>query len=178
MSQYLVLTAIGADRTGIVSELTKLACECSCNILDSRMAIFGSEFSFIMLLNGNNRAINQIELRLPKMAQNLDLHTMMKRASDYKVRNLTQHYEVTYAGIDQAGVLKAITAFFAARKIDISSLKSQIDPKTSQASAHILIGLTDKVSIDALENDFLQLCDQIDVQGCIKAVPSNLLTSL
>ncbi len=178
MSQYLVLTAIGSDRTGIVSELTKLACECGCNISDSRMAIFGDEFSFIMLLNGNNRAINQIELRLPQLAHSLELITMMKRTSDYKVRNLTQHFEVTYAGIDQPGVLKAVTAFFAARKIDISSLKSQIDLKTKQTNAHILIALTDKVSIDLLENEFLQLCQQIDVQGCIKKVQSNLLTIL
>jgi len=176
MSQYLVLTAIGADRTGIVSELTKLACECGCNIFDSRMAIFGSEFSFIMLLNGNARAINQIELRLPKLAQNLELLTMMKRTSGYKKRNLTQHFEVTYAGIDQAGVLKAVTAFFAARKIDISSLDSQIDIKTKQTKSRILIALTDKVSIEQLENDFLQLCDQIDIQGCIKPVQSNLLS--
>ncbi len=178
MSQYLVLTAIGADRTGIVSELTKLACECGCNILDSRMAIFGEEFSFIMLLNGTNRAINQIELRLPAIAQKLDLLTMMKRTSGYKKRDLTKHYEVTYAGIDQPGVLKAVTAFFAARKIDISSLKSQIDINTNQTRAHILIALTDKVSITELENDFLQLCEQIDVQGCIKEVASNLLNSL
>lgn len=178
MSQYLVLTAIGADRTGIVSELTKLASECGCNILDSRMAIFGSEFSFIMLLNGNNRAINQLELRLPKLAHSLELLTMMKRASDYKARNLTKHFEVTYAGIDQPGVLKAVTAFFAARKIDISSLKSKIDTANDQTSAHILIALTDKVSIDQLENEFLQLCQQIDVQGCIKPIQSNLLHAL
>ena len=175
MSQYLVLTAIGADRTGIVSELTKLACECGCNILDSRMAIFGEEFSFIMLLNGSNRAINKIELRLPTIAQSLELLTMMKRTSGYKKRNLTRHYEVTYAGIDQPGVLKAITAFFAARKIDISSLKSQIDSKNNQTRARILIALTDKVSFNELENDFIQLCEQIAVQGCIKEVSSNLL---
>ncbi len=177
MSEYLVLTAIGADRTGIVSELTKLACECGCNILDSRMAIFGSEFSLIMLLNGNARAINQIELRLPKLANSFELLTMMKRTSGYKKRNLTQHFEVTYAGIDHPGVLKAITAFFAARKIDISSLNSQIDINTNQTNCHILIALTDKVSIEQLESDFLQLCQQIDVQGCIKAVTSNLLSS-
>ncbi|PCI61441.1 MAG: transcriptional regulator [Gammaproteobacteria bacterium] len=175
MSQYLVLTAIGADRTGIVSELTKLACECGCNILDSRMAIFGNEFSFIMLLNGNSRSINQIELRLPKLAHSLELITMMKRTSGYKKRNLTQHFEVTYAGIDQPGVLKAVTAFFAARKIDISSLNSHIDINNNQTNSHILIALTDKVSIDHLENEFLQLCEQIGVQGCIKAVQSNLL---
>ena len=42
--QYLVLTAIGRDKTGLVSELTGLVSECRCNVVDSKMAIFGKEF--------------------------------------------------------------------------------------------------------------------------------------
>ena len=60
MSQYLVLTAMGADRTGSVSELIKLASKCGCNIIDSRMAIFGVEFTLIMLINGSDKSKNQI----------------------------------------------------------------------------------------------------------------------
>ena len=175
MSQYLVLTAMGADRTGCVSELTKLASECECNILDSRMAIFGSEFTFIMLLNGTTRAINTIESKLPLVALNLDLITMMKRTSGHRTFDLVKHYQAEYAGIDQPGVLKAMTAFFATRKIDISSLKSEINTKTNHMSANILFALTEKISIDALEHDFLELCQQTDVQGCIKKANANLL---
>jgi len=175
MSQYLVLTAMGADRTGSVSELTKLASECGCNIVDSRMAVFGLEFTFIMLLNGEPRSINQIEAKLPAIAVELELITMMKRTSGYKSQELTKHYQAEYAGIDQPGVLKAITAFFANRNIDISSLKSDINSKSNTMSAHVSFALTDSVSIDELENSFLQLCEQIGVQGCIKEAASNLL---
>jgi glycine cleavage system transcriptional repressor len=175
MSQYLVLTAMGADRTGCVSELTKLASECECNILDSRMAIFGSEFTFIMLLNGDTRAINRIEARIPKIAHSLDLITMMKRTSGHRTFDLVHHYQAEYSGIDQPGILKAMTAFFATRKIDISSLKSEIDPKTNHMSANILFALTEKISIDELEHDFLELCQQTDVQGLIKQANTNLL---
>ena len=175
MSRYLVLTAMGADRTGCVSELTKLASECECNILDSRMAIFGSEFTFIMLLNGDTRAINKIEARLPKIAHSLDLITMMKRTSGHRTFDLVNHYQAEYSGIDQPGILKAMTAFFATRKIDISSLKSEIDPKTNHMSANILFALTEKISIDELERDFLELCQQTDIQGVIKKVSTNLL---
>ena len=139
------------------------------------MAIFGLEFTFIMLLNGTAKAINQIENRLPVVAHSLDLITMMKRTSGYRSQDFTQHYQVEYAGIDQPGVLKAVTAFFANRNIDISSLKSEITPNTSITRAVILIALTEDTSIDQLENDFLRLCEQIDVQGCIKKVNSNLL---
>ena len=175
MSQYLVLTAMGANKTGSVSELTKLASECGCNIVDSRMAVFGLEFTFIMLLNGDAKAINQLEAKLPAVAIELELITMMKRTSGYKSQELTQHYQAEYAGIDQPGVLKAITAFFANRKIDISSLKSEIDPITNTMSAHVLFSLTQSTSINDLEIAFLQLCEQIGVQGCIKKAISNLL---
>ncbi|REL29393.1 glycine cleavage system protein R [Thalassotalea euphylliae] len=167
MSQYLVLTAMGADRNGSVSELTNLASECECNILDSRMAIFGKEFSFIMLLQGDMRAINQIEARLPTMAVELELITMMKRTSGYHVLDKTQMYSAEYTGIDQPGILKAVTAFFANRQIDISSLKSDIDPVTNNMSASIEFTVNQDTSIDTIETDFLELCQQFDIQGCI-----------
>jgi glycine cleavage system transcriptional repressor len=68
-----------------------------------------------------------------------------------------------------------MTAFFATRKIDISSLRSEIDPKTNYMSADILFALTEKTSFDDLEHDFLELCQLIDVQGCIKTASTNLL---
>lgn len=71
MSEYLVLTAMGPDRTGSVSELTKLASQCGCNIVDSRMAVFGLEFTLIMLLKGNDKAIYQLESKLPCVLKNL-----------------------------------------------------------------------------------------------------------
>jgi glycine cleavage system transcriptional repressor len=175
MSQFLVLTAIGADRTGIVSELTKLASKCGCNILDSRMAIFGQEFTLIMLLTGSAKSIYQIEQKVPMIANSLELITMMKRTSGYTPKDLTKHYEVTLAGIDQPGILKSVTAFFAARKIDLSSLKSEIDEASNQMSAHILIALTDEAAITSLEHDYIELCQQLDIQGCIKPTNSNLL---
>ena len=175
MSQYLVLTAMGADRTGSVSELTKLASECGCNITDSRMAVFGLEFTFIMLLKGDAKAINQIEAKLPAIAVELELITMMKRTSGYKSQELTHHYQAEYAGIDQPGLLKATTAFFANRSIDISSLKSDINQNNNTMTANVLFSLTKNTSIDELENEFLALCEQIGVQGCIKNADSNLL---
>jgi glycine cleavage system transcriptional repressor len=170
MSQYLVLTAMGADRTGCVSELTNLASECGCNIMDSRMAIFGHEFSFIMLLKGDVRSINQLEAKLPALAQSLELLTMMKRTSGYKTLNISQYYEVQYSGIDQPGILKSVTSFFAHRNLDISSLKSDIDPQTNMMSAVVEFTVNETACIESLENEFLELCEQFDVQGCIKQI--------
>lgn len=168
MSQYLVLNAMGPDRTGSVSELIKLASKCGCSIRDSRMAIFGQEFTLIMMLEGDTKAINQVELKLPMIAQRLELITMMKRTSDHTPLDSSVYYQAEYAGIVQPGILKSVTAFFAARNIDLYSLKSQIDKKSNMVNACITFAINDQTKITEIENDFFELCQQIDIQGCIR----------
>ena len=52
LQHYLVITALGADRPGIVNTITRHVSSCGCNIEDSRLAMLGDEFTFIMLLSG------------------------------------------------------------------------------------------------------------------------------
>lgn len=40
-------------------------------------------------------------------------------------------------------------------------------------SVSISFALTQKINIDDVENDFLQLCEQIAVQGCIRENTQN-----
>ena len=53
LQHYLVITALGADRPGIVNTITRHVSSCGCNIEDSRLAMLGDEFTFIMLLSGS-----------------------------------------------------------------------------------------------------------------------------
>ena len=161
---------MGADKPGCVSELTSLVSECGCNIMDSRMAIFGHEFTFIMLLKGDNRAINLMEAKLPTLAHSLELITMMKRTSGYKSLDISRYYQAEYTGIDQPGILRAVTAFFSNHQLDMYSLKSDIDPDTNMMSATIEFTICEDCNIGAIESEFIQLCDQIDVQGRIKPI--------
>ena len=113
MPQQLVVTAIGTDRTGIVSQLARLVTDCNCNIVDSRMAIFGNEFTFIMLLSGDAAAISKIEYLLPSSAFELDLLTMSKRTSSCTLPTLSAPYIVEYTGVDRVGTLGAISSLRA-----------------------------------------------------------------
>lgn len=170
MPHYLVLTAIGTDRTGIVSELTQLVNECGCNIDDSRMAIFGNEFTFIMLLSGGLAAITQIENKLPPVANTLDLITMMKRTSNHTMKEFTQHFDVSYQVEDTPGILKEVTNFFAERQIDLSSLTSKLDKERNMMQANILISLTDGTASENLIEDFNKLCQKLGLNGEIKRI--------
>ena len=47
--QQLIVTILGSDKTGILSEIASTVSEAQCNILDSRQAIYGQEFSLTMI---------------------------------------------------------------------------------------------------------------------------------
>ncbi len=75
---YLVITALGADRPGIVNTITRHVSSCGCNIEDSRLAMLGEEFTFIMLFSGSWNAITLIESTLPLKGAELDLLIVMR----------------------------------------------------------------------------------------------------
>lgn len=124
LANQLVVTAIGEDRPGIVSELTKLVSETNCNIIDSRIAILGSEFTFIMLLSGDMAGISRVEHLLPVKSMELGLLTMMKRTSQHQEKDYKAGYKLTYTGPDTPGTLSKITQLMADYQVNIAALKS------------------------------------------------------
>ena len=51
MKQYMILTCVGKDRTGIADDITTLLFEHQANIEDSRMAVMGGRFSVMVLFS-------------------------------------------------------------------------------------------------------------------------------
>lgn len=163
-TQHLVLTVIGKDRTGLVSQLTGLVTQCKCNILDSKMAIFGSEFTMIMLLAGDNTSLTKLEVQLPPLAMSLNLLTMMKRTTTHKGLERAQ-YQVVFDGPDSSGTIRQITSFFAEHKVGISSLKSKATQKDGKdwQVAEIRIDLADELLLDTVISGCEALCKNLDM---------------
>src|SRR5262249_61977163 len=58
--QYLVLSALGADRPGLVAEVTDYLAERGVNVEDSRMAVLGAEFGIQVLVSGSEPSIARV----------------------------------------------------------------------------------------------------------------------
>lgn len=173
-TQHLVLTAIGQNKTGLVSELTGLISQCNCNVLDSKMAIFGSEFTMIMLLAGDNSALLELEVKLPQLAVQLNLLTMMKRTAKHEELARPQ-YLVQIEGPDQSGTIKKLTSYLAKNKIDIASLKSNTLFKGGQEwqSADINIDLPESVTPQELKTGLETECALLNMKCVISPITIN-----
>lgn len=170
-TQHLVLTAIGKDKTGLVSELTGLVSECRCNILDSKMAIFGNEFTMIMLLAGDSASLSQLEMKLPKLAVQLNLLTMMKRTATHKVTDKPQ-FILQLEGPDQAGTIKELTSYLAKHSVNVKSLKSATKHKNEQIwqFAEIIIELNSSSELISFSQGFEKICNSLNMKCEFKPI--------
>jgi len=171
-NQQLVLTAIGDDRTGIVAELTQLVSECNCNIIDSRIAILGNEFSIIMLLSGDMAAISRIEHTIPVKSMEMGLLTMMKRTSNRSSCEFSAGYTLEYKGLDVAGTLSKVTSFLAEDNIGICSLKSDTYEEDGQLNmcSTLEINVPVDADFDCFKLKLENLCTELKLESILRRI--------
>ncbi|QDE31394.1 MULTISPECIES: glycine cleavage system protein R [Shewanella] len=170
MTNYLVVTAMGADRPGLVSRLARLASECDCDIVDSRMALFGNEFTLIMMISGSWSDITKIESLLPSLSVELELMTVMKRTAKHTPENFVSRIEVIFNGEDQRGTMKSITQFLADRGLDLAAVRSHADDNNNLKTQSIIlaINIPDKVNLLKLEQGIYELAESMSLECTIK----------
>ncbi|ANS84814.1 Glycine cleavage system transcriptional repressor [Vibrio scophthalmi] len=179
MTQHLVITAVGSDRPGVCNQVVGLVTRAGCNIIDSRIALFGSEFTLIMLLSGNNAAITRVETTLPLLGQEHDLITMMKRTAKHAHQDNSYTLEVFIESDDKVGLTEKFTQFFAEKNIGLSSLSAQTIDKDKVQAAHDQYHLALTASVDSecnlmqIQEDFSELCQQLGVVGSLNFIKNS-----
>ncbi|WP_018690668.1 glycine cleavage system protein R [Algicola sagamiensis] len=162
MSVQLVVTAIGEDRPGIISEITKITSACNCNIIDSRMALFGNDFAFMMLLSGTPNAITCFEHALPELSLEKNLLTMMKRTKDHSEPQFSARFNIDYEGEDQPGTLSKISQFLADLDVDITALKADLaadDPSKMVSTMRVNVPID--LPEDTFKEKFTEQCETL-----------------
>ncbi|MCG9696783.1 ACT domain-containing protein [Shewanella sp. Isolate11] len=171
MSNHLVVTALGSDRPGIVSRFARLASECDCDIVDSRMALFGNEFTLIMMISGAWTSITKMETSLSTLSVELGLLTVMKRTSKHTPLNFVSRLLVTLNGQDQRGTMGKLTQFLADRSLDLAAVRSHAEENAQGEpiqTVSLTINVPEKVEIDKLELSLHELAHQMNLSCSIE----------
>ncbi len=149
---YLVITALVLDRPGIVNTITRHVSSCGCNIEDSRLAMLGEEFTFIMLLSGSCNAITLIESTLPLKGAELDLLIVMKRTTVRPRPPMPASVWVQVDVADSPHLIERFTALFDAHHMKIAGswCRARNLPEMKRAAQlHIQITAHSPASADA-----------------------------
>jgi glycine cleavage system transcriptional repressor len=174
--QFIVICALGSDRTGLVYDLTRVVLDCSGNIVDSRMSSLGNEFAMLLLVSGNWHTMAKLEAELKRLSESTGINVTLRRTEPRNPRPDVLTYSVDVVCLDQPGIVHNLAGFFSSRGIDIAELNTR-----SYAAAHtgapmfsvqMVVHIPAKVHIAALREEFMDLCDQLNLDAILEPLKS------
>ena len=175
-NDYLVITASGEDKVGLVDRLTNRIAESGCSIAESRMSVLGGQFALIMLLSGPWNALSKLESQLEPLGDQLGLTIVHKRTRRRERAQPAVPYRVEVVAMDHPGIVHKLSAFFARNGINIEELQTDTYPAphtgTPMFSVTITVGVQADVHIPTLRGDFLDYCDDLNLDAIFEPVQS------
>ncbi|MDP6115465.1 MAG: ACT domain-containing protein [Planctomycetota bacterium] len=125
---YVVLSAVGTDRPGIVAEVTEFLSGRGCNVEESRMAILGGEFGLLMLLSGTT--VEALDDEISKLAESSGLEIRIRSTAAPELHRQTgavPYLIKTYAA-DHEGIIHAISRSLTRLGVNIVSASTSSHP--------------------------------------------------
>ena len=172
MTTKLVISALGADRPGIVDEISNIIYNHSLNIEDSRMTVLGGEFAILLLVSGEQSSIDAIQTQVNDIGQALQMRLMIKVTSDATPVENAIPYAVEVTALDHPGIVNNISSFFSQRGINIVNLhtESYSAPHTGTPmfALHMTIGISADTNIAKLRDAFMQACEELNLDAEMK----------
>ena len=174
MSQLIVLSAIGTDRTGVVQDITKVVLACGGNIEESRMTTLGAEFATLMLVSGNWHTLDKLERGLEKLGKDDNLTVTIRKTDARPTKDDRMPYAVDVVSLDTPGIVFSLASFFASRDIEIADVATR-----RYAAAHtgapmfavqMAVNIPSAVNLAQLRDEFLELCDRLNLDAILEPV--------
>ena len=174
MSQLIVLSAIGTDRTGVVQDITKVVLACGGNIEESRMTTLGAEFATLMLVSGNWHTLDKLERGLEKLGKDDNLTVTIRKTEARPTKDDRMPYAVDVVSLDTPGIVFSLASFFASRQIEISDVATR-----RYAAAHtgapmfavqMAVNVPSAVNLAQLRDEFLELSDRLNLDAILEPV--------
>jgi glycine cleavage system transcriptional repressor len=168
VSKHVVLTAIGADRPGLVEEVSEFVLERGGSIEDSRMANLRGQFAIMMLVAGTQQTIERLTADLAALGSKSALHAQLtpglERADTDSAR---LPFRLTGRALDQPGLVHEIANLLRGFDVNIESMDTTLEaaPVTGAPvfSMELLIAVASETPLAKLREELARVCDSLNI---------------
>jgi glycine cleavage system transcriptional repressor len=175
VNNYLVISAVGPNRPDVIAEFTRACTQCGCNILNSKINLFGQELTIALFVSGNWGAIAKMETTLPSLEQRLGLNIMIRRTTDLVTNNKSMLYNIQIVAIDKLGILNGLSDFLLRLGIPIEEITANTyisHTGTRMANLTIKIDVPDTLHLATLRDQFISYCDDNNLDAYLEPLRS------
>jgi len=168
---HAAITAVGADRPGIVAAVTKVLYDAGGNIEDSRMAILGGNFAVVLIaaLPGGAE-LETVERALQDATRGMDLTISVRRVTEVP----PEHREgrvvtIRVYGADRPGIVARVSGTLAAQRVNILDLATHVVEGETPVYVMLLEGVIPSDSdVAAFERELKTLATELGVDVSVE----------
>jgi glycine cleavage system transcriptional repressor len=161
--KYMVLTAVGSDRPGLVQDIASIIHGAGANLEDSRMAILGGEFALILLFSGSDQSVSEVERQVPSFEVSLRLYATVRETTRRAGTAAFLRYKLRVSGVDRPGIVVAVSKVLAGRGINVASLESRVQNAPESGTPMFVLTaelqVPSEVALSSLRRDISAVCD-------------------
>ena len=165
---HAILTAIGADRPGLVDEVSEFIFARGGNIEDSRMVNLRGQFAMMVLIGAPEQTISRVKSEIWQLQQQSGLQIELRPASEPRAGSAqAAPYRLRASAIDQPGLVHRLSHLLRAANVNIESLETQLKPApvtgTPMFEMEIVISVPRSTSIAQLKEQIGATCGELNI---------------
>ena len=126
--KYLVLTAAGVDRPGLVADLSAYVAARHGNVEDSRMSVLGGMFGIMMLITGEPSAVGALDADLAELEGQTGLHLQLHATTAPSVSENCTRFAFELHSSDREGLVHLVADRLRGAGGNIVRLDSSVYP--------------------------------------------------
>jgi len=125
MKNWYMLTVVGKDRPGIVSQVTAALYRGGCNLGEASMIRLGGNFTIMLMVQHAGDGDDLRQLLAPVIAP-LDLHLHLDDIEGHLHEHLLPDVRISVFGADQPGIVANVTSALSEAGLHILNLESDV----------------------------------------------------
>ena len=174
VDNHLLVQALAPAGKSPLLALARRIADAGCNLSESRVSTIGTEVSLMLLASGAWDALAKLETALTKLARDENLHLVHYRTGPRENSAHLLPYLVEVVAADRAGIVAHLVEFFSQHDIRVAQLNSTryhaMQTGAEMFQAQFTLGIPADIHIAALRDDFLELCDGLNLDAIMDPV--------
>lgn len=174
----LAITAIGADRPGVVAAVTGVIAELDGNLEDTSMTILGGRFAMVLIVEvPDDLDAEAVRSALAEPAAALELDVSVHPSGATSLASDGDPWSVTVYGADRPGIVHRIAAVLAERGVNISDLTTRVigDPGRPVYAMLLEVSMPDGVDPGLVQGDLIAAAAELGVECSMHPADTDIL---
>ncbi len=169
MDHYAVLTAIGADRPGLVDEVAAYVAERGGNLEDSRMVNLHGQFAMMLLVSGGSAVMRrrQDDLGGLESTSRIRVDFVPADADSAGTKTPSLTYRLETSAMDHPGLVKSVAHVLREMGVNIESAQTTLQQApitgTPLFEMELVVSVPADTPVAKVRDTVGRVCDELNI---------------